>query len=49
MVGKIGNKPIPRGCIELHVWWFGDILELEQTDVCRVLLADSPYAPAPGA
>jgi peptide chain release factor 1 len=30
----------------LHVWWFGAILCLEHHDVRRVLLADSPLAPA---
>jgi peptide chain release factor 1 len=30
----------------LHVWWFGAILCLEHYDVRRVLLADSPLAPA---
>jgi hypothetical protein len=33
----------------LHVSPFGAILSLEQADVHRFLLADSPFAPAPGA
>jgi hypothetical protein len=35
-----------RGLQELEI---GGILGLEQTDVRRVLLADSPFASAPGA
>jgi hypothetical protein len=53
-IGSLGQPPAkpqsyPLPWFHLRSLEFGVILNIEQIDVCHVLLADLPYAPAPGA
>jgi hypothetical protein len=53
-IGSVGQPPTkpqsyPLPWFHLRHLEFGVILNTEQIDVCHVLLADLPCAPAPGA
>jgi hypothetical protein len=50
VVQRVASRQRRRGTVmQLQVSPFGAMLCIEQTDVRRVLLADLPFAPAPGA